>query len=245
MGAQRIRPSRAWYWVVGAMLVASVVWLVVGFIFGLSSMSRQVDGFQRVPVPGQGELTFTEPGTYVLYYEGAGASEGSMPAFSASIVSTGGDTEVQLDDYRGELTYDFSGHSGRAVASFPIDNPGKFLLRTESEVAGIQANAAVGRSIAGGVVRTILLPLVGAGILFLGGTALAVIVAIRRNRARRRYASSTMPGGRVSDAGSEGWFADPSKRHELRYWDGHRWTEHVSDRGTQAIDTLPQPTGGL
>ncbi|HKO85810.1 MAG TPA: DUF2510 domain-containing protein, partial [Actinomycetota bacterium] len=27
-----------------------------------------------------------------------------------------------------------------------------------------------------------------------------------------------------------GWLADPSRRHELRYWDGQRWTEHVSDR---------------
>jgi len=33
-----------------------------------------------------------------------------------------------------------------------------------------------------------------------------------------------------------GWFADPYRRHELRYWDGQRWTEHVSDRGTQTVD---------
>ncbi|MDQ3352503.1 MAG: DUF2510 domain-containing protein, partial [Actinomycetota bacterium] len=24
------------------------------------------------------------------------------------------------------------------------------------------------------------------------------------------------------------WYPDPSHRHELRYWDGTTWTEHVS-----------------
>lgn len=27
------------------------------------------------------------------------------------------------------------------------------------------------------------------------------------------------------------WFPDPTGRHELRYWDGMRWTEPVSDHG--------------
>lgn len=32
------------------------------------------------------------------------------------------------------------------------------------------------------------------------------------------------------------WHPDPTGRHQLRYWDGQDWTEHVSDRGVQAID---------
>jgi Protein of unknown function (DUF2510) len=28
-----------------------------------------------------------------------------------------------------------------------------------------------------------------------------------------------------------GWFDDPTGAHELRYWDGDEWTEHVSDGG--------------
>ena len=32
------------------------------------------------------------------------------------------------------------------------------------------------------------------------------------------------------------WFPDPSRRHELRFWDGRRWTEHVSDKGTASVD---------
>lgn len=33
-----------------------------------------------------------------------------------------------------------------------------------------------------------------------------------------------------------GWYADPAKRFELRYWDGSAWTEHVSRAGQQYTD---------
>ena len=34
------------------------------------------------------------------------------------------------------------------------------------------------------------------------------------------------------------WHRDPSGRHELRYWDGVRWTEHVSSAGAQSVDPI-------
>lgn len=40
-------------------------------------------------------------------------------------------------------------------------------------------------------------------------------------------AESTVPAG---------WYADPSGRFELRYWDGTAWTEHVSRAGQQFTD---------
>ena len=32
------------------------------------------------------------------------------------------------------------------------------------------------------------------------------------------------------------WYPDPSKRYELRYWNGTAWTEHVSRAGQQFTD---------
>lgn len=56
--------------------------------------------------------------------------------------------------------------------------------------------------------------------------------------------------GRVPTSGSlvavndstfdAGWYADPYGRHEMRYFDGAQWTEHVSSHGRQGIDA---PTG--
>jgi hypothetical protein len=34
------------------------------------------------------------------------------------------------------------------------------------------------------------------------------------------------------------WHPDPTARHQLRYWDGARWTEHVADMGQQGVDRL-------
>jgi len=34
------------------------------------------------------------------------------------------------------------------------------------------------------------------------------------------------------------WLPDPSGRHELRYWDGTKFTEHVADAGKISVDPL-------
>ena len=36
------------------------------------------------------------------------------------------------------------------------------------------------------------------------------------------------------------WYADPSSRHEYRWWDGQRWTDAVSSHGRQSSDPLMQ-----
>jgi uncharacterized protein YxjI len=38
------------------------------------------------------------------------------------------------------------------------------------------------------------------------------------------------------------WYPDPYGRHELRYFDGTQWTEHVSSHGRQSVD---QPGGTI
>jgi len=35
------------------------------------------------------------------------------------------------------------------------------------------------------------------------------------------------------------WYPDPGGRHEVRYWDGSQWTDHVTDNGVQSVDPLP------
>lgn len=55
----------------------------------------------------------------------------------------------------------------------------------------------------------------------------------------------TQPSSTSSTAGSKrqpaaAWYADPSGRYEHRYWDGHRWTEHVASNGKRERD----PSGG-
>ena len=35
-----------------------------------------------------------------------------------------------------------------------------------------------------------------------------------------------------------GWYPDPYRRHQVRYWDGSAWTEHVGDAGEQGTDPV-------
>jgi hypothetical protein len=229
---QPIRPSRLWYLVAGALAAGAVVWLVAGFVLGLGSFVRQVEGFQRVPIPGQGEISLEEPGPHTVYYEGPGAGDEAVviPSFRLSVVPVDGGQELTVSPYEGASVYTSGSYSGRAVGTVQVDRPGRFLLRAEGEPQVVQAHVAVGQEIGGfGLLRAIPIVL----LLLFGGMVLAVVVAVRRHQARHgQPALATWGQGPLPAA----WLADPNRRHELRYWDGQQWTEHVSDRGTQGVD---------
>ena len=185
MSAQPIRPARLWYWVAGAAVVAAVIWLALGLFLGFRSLSRQVEGFQRVPIPGQAAVSLAEPGGYTVYFEGLGASDEQVPIPPYRLLlTTGTGEEVPVRPEGGSATYGFGGHSGRAVATFSIEEPGRFLLQTEGESQGGEANLAVGRSVGPAILRTVTQPIVGALVLSLAGAVVGVVVAVRRNRAR-------------------------------------------------------------
>ena len=235
-GRQPTGPSRVWYWVAGAAVVAAVVWVGVGIFLGIRAFSRQVEGFQRVPIPGQAELRLDEPGGYTVYYEGVGAADEqvTIPSLSVSVTPVGREEEVPIHPYGGSSIYSVGGHSGRAVGTFRIDAPGGYLVRTDGDAVG-QPQVAIGASIGPAIGRTVALTVPAALILFFGGGVLALVVAVRRRQA---------PGQRPAPASwtpptvPAGWFADPTRRHELRYWNGQRWTERVADRGTEAVDPV-------
>ena len=49
-------------------------------------------------------------------------------------------------------------------------------------------------------------------------------------------ASSASAAPAPSSGAPAAWYADPSGRFELRYWDGKEWTEHVARGGQQFTD---------
>jgi len=62
----------------------------------------------------------------------------------------------------------------------------------------------------------------------------AAIVTIAVVAARRPGRAAPVP----PSAAGAGWFGDPTGRHEMRYWDGARWTDAVSSGGVPATDPL-------
>lgn len=72
---------------------------------------------------------------------------------------------------------------------------------------------------------------------------LIVLIAVIVFAVSKRTPRGTVrpPGPGVPSAqslGPAGWYPDPARRHELRYWDGDHWSPSVSDAGVRSTDPL-------
>ena len=65
-----------------------------------------------------------------------------------------------------------------------------------------------------------------------------VIIIMLIGGATRRRQSGTAAWTAPAPTTPPGWHSDPASRHELRWWDGNRWTESVSDQGLTGTDPV-------
>ena len=182
-GRPQVRPGRVWYLAALAVFLSGVAWIV----FGLISVSHQVDSFPRVALPAGGTVILDRGGGYVVYYEGPGASSGRVPTFHVRISPAAPPAAVgSLRPYTSSVTYSFSAHQGRAVLTLQVVHPGRFLVEpTGAPAVPGGSDLAFGSSIAGRVVGTVLPSI---GLIFLGIIGAIVVGIIRITRARRARA---------------------------------------------------------
>jgi hypothetical protein len=206
-----VRSSRRWYIVAGCLLAGALVCLSLAVI-GMFSWDRQIQDFQRVPVPGQGEVTLTQPGEYVLYVEtrgaccswAAGSQDGPLASWSMRVAMglANGSQEIPVGNWTGlPVSYDVGGHRGLTAMSFTIAHPGTYVIEARDVHPGALTDLAVGRNI----LRATLLPLVllAAGLAALLGAVVSfVFTAVRRRRARRGLVQPPDGMGPWSPAGS-------------------------------------------
>lgn len=188
MNGQPVRPSRHWYWLAagpGAVAVVLILLAIVGFV----SLTQQVSSFPRVQVPGQGTLTFSGTGQYLVYFEGPGfgtstpSSSGSVPLLLQN-QATG--QRVQIKNLQNQADYyNLGGHSGTAVGSFTIVTPGTYTLKAGQPTSPALKDIAVGRSFAGSIIASVIEIIIGV-VALIGGAVAAVVVAVRRSMYRRR-----------------------------------------------------------
>jgi hypothetical protein len=190
-----VRPSRRWYVLAGGLLAAAVAcWSLA--VAGMFSWDRQIQDLQRVPVPGTGEVTLTQPGAYVLFVEArggccswtVGSQSGPLAGWSMRLVIRRADSgqEIPVSTWSGApVSYGVGGHQGLTAGSFTIARPGTYVIQTSDVRPATVTDLAVGRNI----LWATLLPLVllAAGFAaMLGAVVSFVITAVRRRRARRR-----------------------------------------------------------
>lgn len=240
MSVQGIRPSRAWYWVAAVLAAAGVACVVLG-ILGFVSLGGRVDDLQRADAPGQAEVVL-EPGEYTLYLQGVNdaVNTGSVRVL---LEPAGGGEPVDFTDVGLSSTYTVGSRHLQSVATFTITETGTYTLSAAEPTDPGITSVAVGP----GIGRWIVLPLaliLTAIFVFGPATLLVWLVTFFRRRGfvkRQAAARASTPGfpyhqpmaGPVPVAG---WHPDPGRRHELRYWDGTRWSDQVSDHGTRSTD---------
>ena len=180
-------PSKLGYWIGGALAVLAPLAAVALGVSSVVGFANRVDDLQRVPIPGQGEVTLAEAGGYTVYYEADGVAEsGEIPEATVSLarVEAGDDSAgVALESYDGSFTYDVSGHEGQAVLTFTVDEPGTYLLAA-SDVSEAGGTLAVGRSLTGGMGGRIALAGLVAVLGIAGGVLIVIVTALRRRRVR-------------------------------------------------------------
>lgn len=81
--------------------------------------------------------------------------------------------------------------------------------------------------------------------LLLGIIGLIIIACLRAKAPEQAYPyagtqgfGAPYPHAPGADQPPAHWAADPSGRHEHRWWSGVGWTDQVSDKGVTSVDAL-------
>lgn len=76
-------------------------------------------------------------------------------------------------------------------------------------------------------------------VIFTGASA---IYWIARYIGARKYRqdATRLPAAAVGTSHPSGWYGDPLRRYDARYFDGEQWTERVKDRGIELQDKEPK-----
>lgn len=211
-----VRPSRLWYWVAGGLLASAAVCIALAAT-GFISVDRQVGDFQRVPVPGQAEVAFAQPGGYILYIEqpghccsvnlGNGDSGQStpFPSWSMRVLMqpAGGGAPVAISAWhRAREVYDLAGHQGQTAMSFTVGKAGRYTLRAGDATPDAITDLAVGRDIGRGTLMPLVLLLAGVLALAPGGITAGAITFFRRRSAGPLVPRVLFPAARAHQSRS-------------------------------------------
>ena len=192
--------SRAGYWIGGGLIAAGVVGAILWGVLSFNAIGDTVDGFVRAPAPGsvRAELQARK---YIVYAEGPGVGRDHVPPMEFHVIDPAGPRALPIAGYSASLTYSMRGHSGRAQGTVTPPRAGIYELRaaTAAEPAAGYA-VALGDSIAGRIVRTILGAFAIGGLLVAAGIALIVTTAVRS----RRRGPSGPSSGHAGLAGLQG-----------------------------------------
>jgi hypothetical protein len=229
--------SPLWLWASGLAVAVSIA---VGGVTFYTLTHPAPMNLPRIPVPGQGELVFDTPGRYTLYYEGRGAVDETvaLPPVTLSLSRRDDNVKIHVQPYDHFSSRTFGGYSGRAIGTAEVTVPGRYLLRAAVGTATPRANIFVEKESAEANALTwlFLAAIIGSPLGFIAGVFLFIVAVLVRGRAAEARPSVSRSPPVWQRGTVPGWYIDPQRRYQLRYWDGQTWTVHAFHDGAQLID---------
>lgn len=84
----------------------------------------------------------------------------------------------------------------------------------------------------------IVLPVLGGFMCWIGAILAIIYLATIRPKVAAAQQGGLAFAVPPSYPAQGAWAADPTGRHQMRWWDGARWTEQVSDNGVPSTDPM-------
>ena len=186
-------PSRIWYAVAAGVFCLSVLASAALTLVYYPELEREVGAMPRLPVPGQGRISFSEGGEYAIYYElkNLGSSDlieaDDVPDIKIEFrEEQEGKTSIELGEDTGDeprflevrwgssYAYSTDNRSGVSIRRFVIAEPGTYHVTAaygdgRSEPA---AELAIGK----GIDQLIMLTSGSGPLLFFGGITVSVVL---------------------------------------------------------------------
>ncbi|MBX9775821.1 MAG: hypothetical protein K2Y71_15685 [Xanthobacteraceae bacterium] len=185
-------PGRRWY--VVAAVIALAGWTAMALLL-VSRIGDSTGRMMRVLVPGQTDLMLKEPGTYTIFHEYQSTFEGrvyDVATVSGLIVTVrAGGAVIPLVATKAGTRYRVGSLAGRSLFDFEVRTPGTYQISASYDGGRKEPQTvlAIDRGFVGDLVMTIL----GALALALGGmgiaVAISVVVFLKRRRALGAAAS--------------------------------------------------------
>lgn len=128
-----MRPGK-WLYAVGVMIIVTGFVLMAGFLF--KSLFGIQDHLLQLTVPGKYDLTFSETGKYVVFYEYQSVVNGrayntksfNLEGLNISVKSKSSTEEILVDAPFVNSTYSLGGRKGVATFDFEIKKPGEYVF---------------------------------------------------------------------------------------------------------------------